>query len=124
MMRSAIFGMLPLFPTAIAMAFELTSYGLIAGFLYGRSRWQCVIALYRSIIAAMLAGRLVWGTAQTVLLGMGGRAFTWQMFMSGAILNAIPGIIIQLVLIPAIMVALNRTGLVKFRRIKPVAEES
>jgi hypothetical protein len=60
----------------------------------------------------------------SAFLEWGGSAFTWQMFMSGAILNAIPGIIIHLVLIPAIMVALNRTGLVKFRRIKPVAEEA
>lgn len=124
LMRSVIFGMPSLFPTAIAMAFELAVYGLVAGLLYGRSRWQCVVALYRSIIAAMLAGRLVWGVAQIVLLGIGGRAFTWQMFISGAVLNAIPGIIIQLTLIPVIMVALNRTGLVRFRRMKPVTEES
>lgn len=124
LMRSAVFGMPPLFPTAAAMAFELATYGLIAGLLYGRSHWQCIIALYRSIIAAMFAGRFVWGVVQILLIGIGGRAFTWQMFTSDTILNAIPGIIIQLTLIPAIMVALNRTGLVKFRRIKPVTEES
>ena len=38
--------------------------------------------------------------------------------MAGAFLNAIPGIIIQLTLIPMIMVALNRTGLVRFHRAK------
>ena len=38
------------------------------------------------------------------------------MFISGAFLNAIPGIILQLVLIPAIMVALDRAKLVPFRR--------
>lgn len=120
LLRSVTFGMPPLFPTAIAMAFELATYGLVAGLLYGRSRWQCVIALYRSLIAAMLAGRIVWGAVQVVLLGLSGSAFTWQMFMSGALLNAIPGIIVQLTLIPAIMVALNRTGLVKFQKRQPV----
>lgn len=41
--RSVTFGMPPLFPTATATAFELATYGLVAGLLYGRSRWQCVI---------------------------------------------------------------------------------
>ena len=113
--RSIIFGM-PLLLTAAAMAFELATYGLVAGLLYGHSRWQCVIALYRSLIAAMFAGRIVWGVVQIVLLGLTGSSFTWQMFMAGALLNAIPGIIVQLILIPAVMVALNRTGLVTFQK--------
>lgn len=119
LLRSVTFGMPPLFPTAAAMAFELAAYGLVAGLLYGRSRWQCIIALYRSLIAAMLAGRIVWGAVQLVLLGISGSSFTWQMFIAGALLNSIPGIVIQLILIPAIMVALNRTGLVMFRREQP-----
>ena len=98
------------------MAFELLTYGLVAGLLYGLSRWQCVIALYRCLIAAMLAGRVVWGIVQMLLLGVSGTGFTLQMFLAGAFLNAVPGIILQLILIPAIMVALNRTGLVRFRK--------
>lgn len=115
-LRSMVFGMPILFPTGIAMAFELATYGAVIGWLYSHSRWQCVIALYRCMIVTMLAGRLVWGVVQIVLLGINGNAFTWQMFITGALLNAIPGIILQLILIPAIMVALNRTGLVRFGR--------
>ncbi len=44
------------------------------------------------------------------------------MFMAGAFTNAIPGIIVQLTLIPTIMVALNRTGLVHFKKAKPIVE--
>lgn len=116
LMRSVIFGMPPLYPVAIAMTFELATYGLVIGLLYASSRWQCIVALYRSMIVAMLAGRAVWGIAQIMLLGMGDNAFTWQMFMSGAFLNAVPGIIIQLILIPAIMITLDRTGLISFKR--------
>lgn len=115
-LRSVLFGMPILFPTGIAMAFELATYGVVIGWLYSHSRWQCVIALYRCMIMAMLAGRLVWGVVQIVLLGINGNGFTWKMFIAGAFLNAIPGIILQLILIPAIMVALNRTGLVRFGR--------
>ncbi len=124
LLRSFAFGAPRLFPNAVSMAFELATYGFVAGFLYGRSRWQCIRALYRSIIAAMIAGRLVWGVVQMFLLGLNGMPFTWQMFLSGALLNAVPGIVVQLTLIPALMLALNRTGLVKFRKKKdenPVA---
>lgn len=116
LLRCAVFGMPVFFPTALAMAFELLTYGFVAGFLYGHSRWQCVIALYRSLIAAMLAGRAVWGIVQVIFLGIGGNAFTWEAFMAGAFLNAVPGIILQLVFIPVVMVALHRTGLVQFQR--------
>ena len=116
LLRSATLGMPPMFPTGIAMAFELAAYGFLAGFLYARSRWQCVISLYRSMIAAMVSGRMVWAAVQIVLLGLGDSGFTWQMFLAGAFLNAIPGIVLQLILIPAVMIALNRTGLVQFGR--------
>lgn len=115
-MRSLIFGMPPIFPVAIAMTFELATYGFVVGLLYGLSKWQCIIALYRSMIIAMLAGRAVWGVAMVLLLGFGENAFTWPAFLAGAFTGAIPGIILQLILIPAIMVALDRTGLVRFYR--------
>lgn len=41
------------------------------------------------------------------------------MFLAEAFLKAIPGILIQLILIPSVMVALNRTGLVRFHRVEP-----
>ena len=117
-MRSFLFGMPPMFPMAAAMSFELAAYGLVIGFLYSRSRWQCVVALYRTLIFAMIAGRVVWGAAMMALLGIDGGIFTFQMFAAGAFINAVPGIILQLVLIPVIMVTLNRTGLVRFYREK------
>lgn len=116
LLRYAIFGMPVLYPSGIAMAFELATYGLVIGFLYGHSRWKCIISLYRSMIIAMIAGRIVWGTVRVFMLGVASEAFTWQMFMAGAFLNAIPGIIIQLIFIPAIMVALNKTGFVEFSK--------
>lgn len=80
------------------------------------SRWQCIVSLYRSLIIAMIGGRVIWEMVRAAMLGMTGSAFTWQMFMAGAFLNAVPGIILQLVFIPALMVALNKTGIVRFHR--------
>lgn len=124
LLRSLTFGMPPIFPQATAMAFELMTYGLVAGLLYGISRWQCVVALYRCLIIAMISGRIIWGIVQFIQMGIFGDGFTLQMFMAGAFLNAIPGIILQLILIPAIMIALDRTGLVHFRKHKKTEAES
>jgi riboflavin transporter FmnP len=116
LLRSLIFGMPPLYPTALAMAFELAAYAFIAGFLFERAKKQGIVSLYVSIVAAMIGGRIVWGIVQVILLGLAGNPFTFEAFLAGAILNAIPGIIVQLILIPVIMIALDRTKLVPFRR--------
>lgn len=118
LLRSFLFGMPVFFPSAVAMAFELATYAFVSGFLYERSHWQCVRALYRCMLIAMVAGRIVWGFVQVILLGLSGSAFTYEAFIAGALLNAIPGIILQLVLIPIVMVALDRAKLVVFKRIK------
>lgn len=114
MLRYAVFGMPILFPTGIAMSFELLTYGLVSGWLYARSQWHCIRALYRCLWMAMICGRLVWGVVQWILLGISGTGFTVEMFFAGAVVNAIPGIILQLILIPSVMLALHKTGLVPF----------
>lgn len=119
LMRSAIFHMPVMYPNAVAMAFELATYGLVAGYLYGKSRYKCTKALYKSIVSAMLAGRVVWGVVEIILLGAKGEVFTWSAFMAGAFLKSVPGIIIQLVLIPVIMVALGKAKLVPLIKKKP-----
>ncbi len=107
LLRSAIFGMPPLFPIAIAMAAELATYGIVIGLVYTMlcgKRFQ----IYISLIVSMIAGRLVWGGVTFVLLGMSGGSFTLEAFLGGAVLSAIPGIILQLILIPIIITVLKR----------------
>lgn len=115
LLRTAVFGMPPVYPTAIAMAFELLTYGLVSGLVYHRGH-QNVVKLYGAMVIAMVSGRVVWGIAQLVLLGIKGNAFTLQAFISGALLSAVPGIVLQLVLIPVIMVALDKGGIIRFRK--------
>ena len=55
-----------------------------------------------------------------LISGVSGSAFTWQVFMAGAFINAIPGIVVQLILIPAVMVALNKAGMVTFYKAEKV----
>ena len=74
--RSMIFGMPHMFPVAIAMAFELAAYGLIAGLIYGRSKQKSTASLYIALISAMILGRVVWGIVEALLLGIGEHAIT------------------------------------------------
>ena len=116
LLRSVLFGMPVMFPNGIAMAFELMTYGIVIGLIYGHVRKQSIAAVYLSLISAMVAGRIVWGVVRTLLSGVAGTAFTWELFIAGALLNAIPGIILHLILIPAVMAALDRSGVYKMRR--------
>lgn len=115
-LRSLLFGRPAIFPSAVGMAFELCAYGVIIGLVYAALRKKGLGALYISLIAAMLGGRLVWAAARLVLAGVGGDPFSWSVFVASGFTSAIPGIILQLVLIPAIMVALDKTGLVTFQK--------
>ncbi len=123
-MRSLFFTMPPMYPTAIAMAFELAAYGFIVGFMYENARWHCIKSLYRCMVSAMIGGRIVWGIAMVALLGIGENGFTFGMFFAGAFANAIPGIILQLVFVPAMMLALDKTHLVPLGKNKKVSSKS
>nr|WP_326184966.1 ECF transporter S component [uncultured Oscillibacter sp.] len=110
LLRHAALGMPPLI-TAVAMSFELAAYGLFSGLLYARLPKKTV-NIYVSLIAAMVLGRVVWGAAMLVISGVTGSAFTWTAFLAGALLNAIPGIIVHILLIPVIVMALRKAGLI------------
>lgn len=112
--RSLLFGMPAIYPNAIGMCFELGAYGLVAGLTYYSGKYRCLKSLYRSLVMTMLAGRAAWAFAMIVLMGLKGGAFTFEAFLAGAFLNATPGIILQLVLIPSVMLALDKTGIVRF----------
>lgn len=110
LLRFALFGMPPLFPTGAAMCFELAAYGVASGLLYAHLQKK-TSNIYVSLVAAMLAGRVVWGVVMAVISGVSGSAFTWGAFLAGAFLNAIPGIIVHILLIPVIVMALRKAGL-------------
>ena len=111
LLRSMIFTMPPMYPKAIAMAFELCAYGFIVGLIYSKSKKQNLLWLYISMISAMVGGRIIWGIVQTVLLGFKNNPFTFTAFITSGFIEAIPGIILQLLLIPSIMLLIKKTKL-------------
>ena len=111
LLRNLLFGMPPLM-TAICMAFELAAYGTITGTLYNKLR-KNKFKIYLSLFAAMFIGRIVWGAVSIFIYSLTDAAFTWQIFIGGALLNALPGIILQIVLIPVLMIALEKSGVLE-----------
>ncbi|MGI5919569.1 MAG: ECF transporter S component [Christensenellales bacterium] len=108
LIRSVIFAMPPMFPTAVAMAFELAAYGLLTGLFYKLFPKRAGY-IYAALLLAMIGGRIVWSLVSFVLYGIKGTVFTWEMLIGGAVLNALPGIAIQIVLVPLILIALQLT---------------
>jgi riboflavin transporter FmnP len=103
-LRSLIFSAPIMFPKAVSMAFELAAYGLMVGLIYKENKG--VLWLYLSLIVSMIGGRIIWGIVQTLLLGTG--KFTFMIFITSGFIEAIPGIILQLILIPAIMITIKK----------------
>ena len=97
LLSSALTGMPPLMPTGIAMCVELSTYGFLSGWMTKK------LPLYPSLIITMLAGRAVSGLANLVLLSMAHKAYTMQIFLTAAFVTAIPGIVLQLVMIPLLV---------------------
>ncbi|HHY77174.1 MAG TPA: ECF transporter S component [Clostridiales bacterium] len=105
LISSFVTGMPPLYPVAVSMALELATYGAVFGRQSRKSN-----NIFASLISAMLSGRAVLGIANVILLSLSGKAYTWSMFISGAFITALPGIIIQLILIPLIYKTLEKSN--------------
>ena len=106
-LRSMVLGMPPMFPVALCMAFELGTYGFVAGFLHIRlpkKKWY----VYVSLLCSMVLGRVVWGIMMFACMGFDTSLFGWTAFISGAITTAIPGILLQIILIPIIVITLEK----------------
>lgn len=107
LLRFALFGMPPLMPNGLAMCFELAAYGLTAGLLY-RLLPKRKPFIYVALISAMVVGRVIWGIVRVILYGVGASGFGWTAFLSGAFTAAVPGMILQLVLIPLLVMLLQK----------------
>ena len=109
LLRSFLFGVPYLYPMAVSMAFELAVYGCVSGAIYqkmGKKKGS----IYTALLCAMVLGRIVWGTVRFLCAGLDVSKFGLAAFWSGAVTAAIPGILLQLILIPALVYALDKRG--------------
>ncbi len=109
LLRSVLFSMPPLIPKAVCMAFELAAYGFVVGMMYRKMRHK-KWGIYISLLVAMVAGRIVWGLVAAVVYKMAGIAFGMELFWTEAFVNAVAGIVVQLILVPALIYSLEKAG--------------
>lgn len=109
LLSSLFTGMPPIFPTAVAMMFELGAYGALTGLIYRYLRQNIYIAL----IGGMLGGRVVSGFASALFYGLAGKEYGLQLFLTGAFVTAIPGIILQIIVVPLLVFALEKSGVIE-----------
>jgi niacin transporter len=103
-------------PAAVlpGMLFELAAYGLISGLMIkhirtGKSLWDVVL----SLVAAMLCGRAIYGILNSLIF-MAGK-YSLSVWLTAAFVTGLPGIAIQIVLIPALILALEKAKILPKR---------
>ena len=111
LLRSLLFQMPVMVPMALAMAFELGAYGLVAGLL-NRLFPKKTGYVYLALAIAMVAGRIAFGLAMAVILGLGGSGYSLAAFFTAAFVQAVPGLILQFILVPLCVAALRKAHLI------------
>ncbi|MBR2025429.1 MAG: ECF transporter S component [Clostridia bacterium] len=106
--RSVTFGMPPIYPQAVWMALELATYGAVIALMYDLFKRKNIGYLYLSLVISMISGRIVWGITKALLLGIANKPFTFEAFIVGGFVDAVPGIILQLILVPCVMLLVER----------------
>ena len=108
--RTLIFGMPQMVPTSLSMMFELATYGAVSGLLFillvkRFKKVDSIALIYISLISAMILGRVIGGIATYAFtfLNAEAAAYTWEAYWTGFFATSWPGMIVQLILIPAII---------------------
>jgi hypothetical protein len=96
------------------MTFELAIYGLVAGLMMLIVRTgRTIIDLYVALVTAMLTGRILTGVALALFFSRG--EFTIAMWATSFFVVGIAGILIQLFVLPPLVIALTKAGLIPER---------
>ena len=108
LLRTVLFSRPKMYPDAIAIAFELAVYALVAGLIFKAFSKKDLKAVYASLISAMVLGRVVRILVQMALLGLKGTPFTFSAVFSSVVIVGLPGIILQLIAVPLILFTFKR----------------
>ena len=119
LLRTVLFQMPPFPNAAVPMAFELLTYGGVAGLCYQLFPKKKAF-LWVDLIIAMICGRIIGIIAKIILftaLGLTGKITAAALFAS-YVTDTIPGMIIQIVLIPLIVIGLKKAKLIPYEEKK------
>ncbi|MGI5850193.1 MAG: ECF transporter S component [Christensenellales bacterium] len=96
-----------------SMLCELAIYGMLAGVLQKVFTLKKIIAdIYIKLIASMIMGRIVYGLVNALFFQVGEYSFT--IWLTSAFITALPGIVIQLILIPLIIISLKKAKIIEY----------
>lgn len=112
MLSSLLSGM----PAAAQLAYmipELCAYGLICGLLADRVHiGRPVMDLCCALVPAMILGRVVGGVARAVFFALDQQPYSLAMWASAYFVQSVPGIVLHLIAVPALVLALRRARLI------------
>ncbi len=91
------------YPEGVAMCAELAAYGFVSGYVYKRTK----LAAF-ALIAAMISGRIIYGTIKYLTLLNSGVAYGLETFIAASFLVCMPGILFQFITVPVIVKILSR----------------
>lgn len=100
---SFLTGMPPIMPILPIMVAELAVYGGISGYLSHRRGWGLLI----SLVTSMVAGRLAAAVVAYVMVNMITISIKPIAFITGAVVTGLPGIAIQLLVVPMLVTRLR-----------------
>jgi hypothetical protein len=116
LMRSFLFGMPPLVPIASSMALEMATYAFVAGMIFNSTSRFSMKKLYLAVVAAMFAGRIVFGLSMFTMLvgfGLGSGFYSMGIWFGSVFASSWIGIVLHLILIPMIVLALRNSGVLR-----------
>lgn len=97
-LTSIFTGLPPFYPIGISMGIELCVYGFMSGYLYHNTN-----KIYLSLLVSMVMGRMVNGVVQVILLSFTDVSYSFEIFITTSFIQAIPGILLQLCLVPFVV---------------------
>ena len=98
-------GMPPISPPIMPlMIIELGAYGFISGQLYRIFKKN----VYLSLVSSMIIGRIALGIAAFTAMQFFGFKINPLVYVKGAIITGMPGIGIQLILVPVLVIMVKR----------------
>lgn len=100
-MSSFFTGMPPMYPQAVTMVFELFAYGFFSGLFIKTFKKDKIVYIYIYLIIAMLIGRMFSAAASAALIGL--KEYTFTVFITSSFVKSLPGILMQLILIPVLV---------------------
>lgn len=97
-------------PMAVTMAFELATYALVIGLIYKRPA-KSYFSILIALIPAMVIGRIVYALVFFIVMSLTAGTFNLSVVITGLTVEGLPGVIVQLLIVPPIVFAVEKAGL-------------